>query len=328
MTIDISDLLKKWENDKDVYSKIGKIVGTKLKKGLSDFEILPSISYRVKDLLSIIKKIKKKQRAKPDYGYNDINDKLGIRVICNFNEEQNKVDEFITNNFLIKKADYKKLELDYNRLDYISNHYDCQIRNDDKTFRSVYNYNDHVFEIQVRTINQNVWSSIAHFLSYKQEAELSPKLKRKVYRLLSLYEIADDEFSSVNNELINLPDNKVYRILRMLEGKIYKYAQVDFDRDTSIYNLRIIFSFLDNEEQDKTINEISNFISENNAKIVRIFKEYKNRFYEMPILTQPEIFLIWYLLLEYPFSIDDNWNNEFDGEELEQIKTAWGCIIK
>jgi len=152
-------------------------------------------------------------------------------------------------------------------------------------------------------------------------------LNRRIYRLLSLYEIADDEFSSVNNALINHPDNFVYKMLRRLEGKIYKYAQIDYDRVTSIKTLRIILSYLSTAERNIVFTGINKFIQMNNRKIKTIFQENKNRYHEISILTQPEIFLIWFCLEQFPYSITEPWDNDFDPNDLEEIKNLWGSEI-
>jgi putative GTP pyrophosphokinase len=240
----------------------------------------------------------------------------------------NKVDNFLKKYFIIKKAEYKSDTLDFDRLDYISNHYDATINPAIKPFTKYSCYGDMVFEIQVRTLNQHVWSNTAHTLSYKQEAEISPVLKRRIYRLLSLYELADDEFSAVNKALIEHPDNFVYSLLRKLESKIYKFAQVDYDRETSLYILRILLSYFTGEEKAVISSEIEQFISANELKIQNIFNENRSRFFEIPFLTQPEIFLVWYGLEKYLFSIEDNWQNNFDKTELEQIATLWGKTIE
>lgn len=326
MTLDILEVAQNWEADEPKYSALGKIVAGYIKSEISTYEILPEISYRTKDLLSIIKKIKKKLREKA-YTYNDLNDKLGLRIICPFKEDMDKVDDFLRKHFEVKKTEYKKDTLDFNKLDYISNHYDVSIKADIKDFKSVIDCKDLIFEIQVRTLNQHAWSNSAHSISYKQEADISPILKRRVYRLLSLYEIADDEFSAVNKALIEHPDNIIYSILRKLESKIYRFAQVDFDRETSLYVLKIVLGFLTKDEIGQIIKEIDGFISDNEEKLKRIFTENRARFYEIPFLTQPEIFLIWFGLEKFSFSIEDNWNNHFDSDELEQIKTLWGKII-
>ena len=326
MELNIGEIANKWKNDEPKYKKLGECVYNFLKDKITDIEILPEISHRTKDLISIIKKIKKKQREK-EYGYHDLNDKLGIRIICNFTEDTEKVDTFLYDIFDIKKFEKKRDELIFNRLDYISNHYDASIKSESYIFKSVKDLSDLIFEVQVRTLNQHAWANCAHSLSYKQEIDLSAKLQRRVYRLLSIYEIADDEFSAVNKILLDNPDNLTYTILRKLEGKIYKYAQADYDRDTSIYNLKILLNYFSKEQQNDFIKNIESFITTNSDKIKNIFFTNKLRYFEFPFLTQPEIFLIWYILEQYPFILEENWDNDFDHSELEQIKIFWGKTI-
>lgn len=324
MTVqEISDL---WKDDEPKYNGLGDLVSKFIKNNISEIEILPEISFRTKELLSIVKKVKKKQREK-EYSYSDLNDKLGIRIICSFQGEMELIDAFLHQHFNIKKVERKKDSLDIRTLDYISNHYDACI-NCKKTEFKKYKHLEHlIFEIQVRTLNQHAWANTAHTLSYKQEAEIPPALMRKVYRLLSLYEIADDEFSVVNEALANNPETKVFNVLRKLEGKTYKYAQMDFDRETSLFAIDKILKYLQPNEIHKFQTEIDQFIKKNDKKIQGIFKENKNRFIEIPILTQPEIFLIWFSLEFFPYSITDNWSENFDNDELEQIQTLWGKEI-
>ena len=322
----IQEIAAAWQIDEPKFKELGLLVSSYIKKNITEFEILPEISFRTKDLLSIIKKIKKKQREK-EYSYLSLNDKLGLRIICLFQEDMNKVDSFVKDNFSIIKAEYKQNELNYDKLDYISNHYDLSIKESLPYFSKYKNYKDLIFELQVRTLNQHAWSNAAHSLVYKQEAEISPVLKRKIYRLLSLYEIADDEFSSVNKTLLELPDNKVYTLIRKLESKIYRFAQVDYDRETSLYTLRILLSYFNEQEIAVMTNELDGFIESNEAKIRGIFEENRTRFFEMPVLTQPEVFVIWYAIEKYLFSIEDNWQNDFDKADLQQIALLWGTNI-
>jgi putative GTP pyrophosphokinase len=326
MALDIKQLSTAWETDLPKYTSLGKIVTAFIQKEITSFELLPEVSCRTKDLLSIVKKIKKKLREGP-YGYEDLTDRLGIRIICPFLEDLKTVDDFLNKYFLIKKFEYKRDDLDYNTLDYLSNHYDVCINPNIKQFAKSNDFDGLVFEIQVRTLNQHAWANAAHLLSYKQEVGIPKTTRRRIYRLLSLYELADDEFSAINKNLIEHPDNSVYYILRKLESKIYKYAKVDFDRDISVYTLKIILNYFSKDEKKIIFSEIDSFISKNEEKIQRIFDDNRIRFYEFSFLTQPEIFLIWYGLEEYLFSIEDNWSNDFDPFELEQIATLWGKTL-
>ena len=65
------------------------------------------------------------------------------------------------------------------------------------------------------------------------------------------------------------------------------------------------------------------FIFENESKIQHIFDENRNRYAEIPLITQPEIFLIWYGLEYYEFSITDNWDSYFEDNDLEIIRNLW-----
>jgi len=95
----------------------------------------------------------------------------------------------------------------------------------------------------------------------------------------------------------------------------------------SIENIRILCDFLTQEEKDKINNDIEKFILDNDEKIEFIFNENESRFCEIPILTQPEIFIIWFALENFRFSITDNWSEYFDEFELEKIQSIWGHQI-
>lgn len=324
--MDIDIISSRWEIDRSKFENLGKAIQTFIKNGLTEYEILPDISYRTKDLLSIIKKIKKKQATK-EYSYDHLKDKLGVRIICTYKEDLDKVDEFLKAFFVLKNIEYKKDLLDFDRLDYLSNHYDACINPNLNQFNDFKDLKDWIFEVQVRTLNQHAWSNTAHSLSYKQEAGISPYLKRRVYRLLSLYEIADDEFSFVNKLLTENEDNITYSILRKLENKIYKYAKVDFDRDLSIDTLKKVLSYVTKLNALKASKEIEIFINSNHSSIESIFNDNRSRFHQITLLTQPEVFLIWYFLENNFFEIRDNWGNDFDLNELEQVANLWGMSL-
>lgn len=326
MSFNIENIVSEWEKEEKLFKKLAALLLPRMKEGISDFEIFPEIQYRIKELLSIIRKLKKKNKI-GKYTYSDLTDKLGFRIICSFTDELELIDNYIISNFKVIKTDKKKDRLDHHTLDYISNHYDVQVSQSSLGHRIFRKFKDLTFEIQVKTLNQHTWSSSSHALSYKQEANLSPTYKRRIFRLLSLYEIADDEFASVNSFLQRDISNLVYALLRKTEGKIYKYAKIDFDRDTSLDVLNILTNYFNEEQLASIMKNMDSFIKTNHDRIKDIFEENRNRYYEIPFLTQPEIFVIWYALDAFPFSIRDNWNNDFDPEELEQIEALWGAFV-
>ena len=314
--MDAATIADNWKRDEPILRDLGKKVVSFLQNALYQKEMHPEVSFRTKEIQSIIKKIKRKSQQK-QYTYNDLRDKLGVRVICPFLSDLEVVDKIIKSSFNIRKVEKKRENIDFNRLDYQSNHYDVSI--DSKYID--FDNEEIVFEIQVRTLNQHAWANSAHILYYKQDIELPDEMKHCIYRLLSLYELADEEFSKVNEYLKKHKKDLVYTLLKKLEGKIYKYASTDFDRDLSIKQMKLILNFFNQEDQRKIETEIESFITDNDSKIQHIFKDNRNRYADITFLTQPEIFVIFWGLSNRSFSSTDNWC--FDENELEAIINLW-----
>ena len=125
--MDFEKISSEWQLESKIYEMLGSKVTQFIKKEIPNYEILPEVTYRTKDIISIIKKIKKKSHENPTYSLADLKDKLGLRIICSFSSDLEIVDKFLYANFDVKKADYKKDVLDFDKLDYTSNHYDVEI---------------------------------------------------------------------------------------------------------------------------------------------------------------------------------------------------------
>lgn len=106
--MDIKQIADSWKEDKPKFEELGKLVSSFIKSTITECEILPEISYRTKELLSIVKKIKKKLRKEKNYSYSNLNDKLGFRIICTFQEEMDIIDKYLYKYFDIKKVERKK----------------------------------------------------------------------------------------------------------------------------------------------------------------------------------------------------------------------------
>lgn len=321
--MEINDVEERWNEEKPLYNRLGEITLAFLKNEIPKHEILPEISFRTKELLSIIKKIRRKSKEK-DYSYEQVQDKLGIRVICSFSSDLEIIDKVLKSNFDIKHVEYKKDDLEYDKLDYTSNHYDVKINPRKIIAENVDELKDLVFEIQVRSINQHAWSSSAHILTYKRESEIPKKLQRRVYRLLSLYEIADDEFSNVNAALAIDGNSMPYNYIRKFEGKFYRYAGVDFDRETSLQTLKQILEIFNKEQYEDMLQKLESFIGDNNEKLYHIFNNNRIRYHQIPYLTQPEVFLVFYLIEKKPSQLENIYIEKLDMNELEHLQTIWG----
>lgn len=320
MNINYEEIDKKWNEIEPLYSNLGKEAQKLLKELIYEGEMYAEVTGRTKDIISIFKKLKKKNEGEP-YSFDDLTDRLGLRIICNYKEDMILIDSIIRNNFDVKKFEDKAKDVAPDKLAYTSYHYDLTYPNSvDPKLKEL------VFELQLRTINQHTWACTAHELSYKQEIELPHELKRKVHRLLALYEIADDELSSVNSFIYSHEDFSLFALFKKLEKKFYKLAKCSFDKEQTLEILKITMSFLSDKENKSAMDSVSDFADSNAEKISHIFSDYSAYSYYNFILLQPETILIWYLLENFEYSVTDNWGRYFDTDDLELIKSAWGIV--
>lgn len=318
--ISFDEILSKFEVEEKKFKEIQAAVETYLKENLPLLEILPQVNSRIKDPISLYKKIRKKKIK-----YEEVHDILGIRIICHFLSEVEKVNKFIESNFLIDTFEKKIDKLKFDQLGYLSDHFEVRINTSIPYFEKFIDVSSLTFEIQVRTLCQHTWADIEHALLYKQDMQLEESLKRRVFRLTSLLEICDQEFEAVNQKIINHADYKILMLLKKLEGKFFRYAKRDYDKETSITFLSIIDPLIKN--LDKDLPKLNLFLMKNEKKLEQIFRERQDKLESNIYFSQPEIFLIWFLLEIDKYSLIKLWSENYPVEDLEELSIWWGIII-
>jgi len=319
----IKQIVESWETDEAIYKELEDLIAKFIESEIYSLEVYPSIFHRVKPLVSIIKTSLKKNKE-----YLNINDKLGFRIVVHFKSELDKINTFIKSSFRVKHYERKADKLKFDRLGYLSDHFEVTIDKNNSYFKSHECFTEIIFEIQVRTLCQHAWADVEHALIYKQDMSLDENQKRRIFRLTSLFEICDDEFDSLNSFLISLPEYRIFSLLKTLEGKFFKYAKRDYDKEFSLYILTILKDvFVSDKEIIETIHELDNFFKVNHDRIVNIFYERENQLNINPFLSQPEIFLIWFLIDERQYDLIRIWKDSFDIEDLYDISIWWGNPI-
>lgn len=150
-----------------------------------------TILSRVKEKESFLGKIKRKELEKP---FEEINDIVGIRIVCLFLSDIEKIDKVIADNFEVISIDNKiNNTKNSNMFGYMSAHYIVKIKEQFAGFRYD-SIKDIPFEIQVRTISMDAWANISHFLEYKSETDIPQELKRDFNALSGLFYVADTHF--------------------------------------------------------------------------------------------------------------------------------------
>lgn len=166
----------------------------------------PKITSRLKDRDECINKFcrkyqLKKENAKENYEIkNNLTDIIGIRIICLYESNIDIVVKELKSNFklLDETNKTKELESQDNKVGYKGLHLDLKLDDTRASLLEYENLKNFSFEVQIRTIAQDAWSEIDHKLKYKKD--LPKILKRRVYILAGLFELADREFDSLREE--------------------------------------------------------------------------------------------------------------------------------
>lgn len=211
------DFLKKKENFKEFYaSNYNNIYSAEksfrnlihLLLSNTDSFITPKIVSRIKDRNECIEKFnlkyrKEVEKSKKNYEIRDfITDLIGIRIICHYESDIEKVVEILKSNFQTIDITNKTLQL-LERKDsfgYKGIHLDLKLDDDRSKLTEYRHISKFQFEVQVRSIVQDAWSEVDHKLKYKKS--LSEKLQRRVINLAALFELADREFDAIKSETI------------------------------------------------------------------------------------------------------------------------------
>lgn len=148
---------------------------------------------RIKDISSLKEKVERKREQ-----LKNIKDIIGLRVVCLFSSDLDKIKEIINEIFEVVSEDNKINNCNIDAFGYMSIHYIAQIRNDYVGPRYD-GLKDVVFEIQVRTMLMDAWANVSHYLDYKSDKAVPKELKKDFYALSGLFYIADSHFEMFYN---------------------------------------------------------------------------------------------------------------------------------
>lgn len=169
----------------------------------SDEFTITKVEGRVKDREECIGKFTRKYRGEleasgQDYSIVDyISDLLGIRIVCLYENEVERIVECIKSEFEViwitnKTSDIESTEGSFG---YKGVHVDLRLNSDRKKQREYNAFAGFDFEIQIRSIIQDAWSAIDHKIKYKKSIPSS--MKRRVNLLAAMFELADREFLAI-----------------------------------------------------------------------------------------------------------------------------------
>lgn len=164
---------------------------------------ISKIEGRVKDREECIKKFNLKYRTKlesdetPYEIRNHISDLIGLRVVCLYEDDIDKIRGCLSEHFEVIEETNKiaQIENTEGSFGYKGLHLDLRLNESRKILPEYLKYAEYKFEIQIRTIIQDSWSVLDHKIKYKRS--IPNRLKRRINTLAALFELADREFREI-----------------------------------------------------------------------------------------------------------------------------------
>ena len=192
--------LIKEHRDRDLYSPIEQVTG------------------RVKSISSILEKMQRKG-IPMERMEEEVEDIAGLRIICQFVEDIEKVAEIISKRSDMEIKSVKDYIRNMKESGYRSYHliiyYTVETMDGPKKLQA---------EIQIRTMAMNFWATIEHSLQYKYKTNIPKHVKERLSKAAEAIIALDNEMSSVRSEIMDaqnssqLQTNLVSDILNNIEN--------------------------------------------------------------------------------------------------------------
>ncbi len=201
--------------------KFTHIIEEHRNKGL--YSPIESVEGRLKSIVSILDKMQKKNVSMNDIEQK-IEDLAGIRIICQFVEDIDRVVSLIESRTDIKvkcKKDYvSHMKTSGYRSYHMIIYYTVNTIRGPKTLKA---------EIQIRTMAMNFWATIEHSLQYKYKENIPRHIQQKLIGASEAILEVDHEMSDVRDEIMDAQnshrkkENLVKDILNNIQN-LYKVA--------------------------------------------------------------------------------------------------------
>ena len=166
---------------------------------------IAKVEGRVKDRDECLRKFSRKYRPAleesnaPYEIRHYITDLVGVRVVCLYEDELEKVAQIVQSHFDVIDVSDKVSAMEGTEASfgYKGLHLDLRLNAALAALPGNAAYAGQPFELQVRTIIQDSWSVLDHKIKYKKS--IPAQLKRRINVLSALFELADREFRQIRD---------------------------------------------------------------------------------------------------------------------------------
>lgn len=188
-------LEKKYARAREQYENAARVLEPRLRETLRNCGVSATLRVRVKSFDSYFEKLLKLKR--PGGGSRaEITDLLGVRIICPFLADLERVETAICAGFEVAQTEYKGSSHSFREFGYDSTHLLIKL----DTLARALPYARAVAEIQLRTILQDAWAEVEHELVYKAtDSLLKGPVKRKLASLNATLTLSDLIFQEIRD---------------------------------------------------------------------------------------------------------------------------------
>ncbi|MEE8885529.1 MAG: GTP pyrophosphokinase family protein [Eubacteriales bacterium] len=229
----VDELILKFHHMKDEYRRYGKYCP------------IEQVTGRVKSISSILDKMQKKN-IPMNRMEEDVEDIAGVRIICQFVEDIDRVASMIS-----RRSDIEVTEIK----DYIRN----QKQSGYRSYHMIVKYEVNTIdgpkkvnvEIQIRTMAMDFWATTEHSLQYKYQGKIPERVGARLSNAADAIISLDSEMSAVREEIMDA----------QLSSKM-KYSLVE-DIVSTIENL---YSLMSHREVEKIQDEFYRVYQQDNME--------------------------------------------------------------
>lgn len=227
---------------------------------------IEQVSGRVKRVSSILEKANRRN-IPADQALERLEDIAGVRIICRFVSDIQKVVEFIR---LRDGIDMSIIQEE----DYVTNRKESGYRSYHITIKYPILFSDSmrdiICELQIRTMSMNFWATIEHSLRYKYEGKLPNNIKLRLQRSAEAAFQLDQEMDMISEELLSAQKtiNNRESVVDKIIDNIHKLNNCPEFDNTGEYNNEFI-----NLYREGNIDKLNDF----NDSLTTLVRLYNNK---------------------------------------------------
>jgi ppGpp synthetase/RelA/SpoT-type nucleotidyltranferase len=318
---DLETARTKWLEEEPQHNEFARAIADRLTSALRPLGIWFEVSHRTKAIDSLLKKLIRK----PEYSYESLPDKVGVRFVVRYRSDLDSIIAVAVTDLVCGAGDDKADKLGEDRVGYQSKHLDHVSLPSSDLRHSEFPAERFWAELQIRTLAQHLWSEMSHDTIYKNDetiVHLPPDFKRRVNLMAGQIEVADREFDRLARELA--PEDSL-EILKFLERRYYALTANRPDIELSVQVLRDVLPlYRKNVHQIEAT--LDNFLVAHNETLKEIYAQVDrgDTTVETPFIYQPEILVLYERLVNDGLALRRTWNEHYPETELERIANTLG----